>query len=140
MDELGSPAEIAASIGIAPARPRGPWLDDDQRRAGYDVATVLTLLAGLFVVPFAGWLVGVVMLWGGPRWNRREKVLGTAVWPLAAGLPMTAATFIVPGDIAGLVTLAATMLLLVPATHLLLYRAAARRRTGAPAGAPPRAG
>jgi hypothetical protein len=56
---------------------------DRQRR--YDTVTVLLLMVGGLVLPFVGWLVSVGMLWAGPRWTRREKLLGTLVWPLGPG-------------------------------------------------------
>jgi protein-S-isoprenylcysteine O-methyltransferase Ste14 len=55
------------------------------RQRTYDRATVLLLLVGGLVVPFLGWLIGVGMLWAGPRWTAREKLLGTVVWPLGPG-------------------------------------------------------
>ncbi len=70
-------------------------------RAGnevYDVVTVLTLLLGGFLVPVAGWLAGVVLLWASPRWTAGQKWLGTAIWPAvviapaAVGLALAAAT------------------------------------------------
>jgi hypothetical protein len=80
LDELGSPEEIvaaaAAETGTRPAgRSQGALL--------YDVAAVLVLLLGGFVVPVAGWVAGVVMLWAGPRWGLRQKWGGTLLWPAA---------------------------------------------------------
>ena len=78
LDELGTPEEIAAEAVAesgAPARSSGDRL--------YDVATVLLLLLGNFVVPVLAWIVGVVMLWNGPRWNTSQKWIGTLVWPVA---------------------------------------------------------
>lgn len=58
----------------------------------YDVATVLVLMLGGFVVPVAGWLAGVVMLWANPRWSAGDKWLGTLVWPAVVVVP--AVTFL----------------------------------------------
>jgi hypothetical protein len=55
---------------------------DGQRR--YDLATVTLLMVGGLLL-FAGWLLGVGLLWAGPRWSKREKLLGTLVWPLGPG-------------------------------------------------------
>lgn len=49
-----------------------------------DVTTVLVLLLGSFVVPVLGWVVGVVLLWNGPRWNTRQNWMGTLIWPIVA--------------------------------------------------------
>jgi hypothetical protein len=40
------------------------------------------LSIGSLCLPIVGWLVGVVLLWLGPRWSRGDKVLGTLVVPL----------------------------------------------------------
>jgi hypothetical protein len=53
---------------------------DDQR----DVTTVLVLLLGSFVVLVLGWVGGVVRLRNGPRWNTRQKCMGTLIWPIVA--------------------------------------------------------
>lgn len=55
------------------------------RQRRYDRATVTLLLVGGLVLPFAGWLLGAALLWAGPRWSTREKLLGTLVWPLGPG-------------------------------------------------------
>jgi hypothetical protein len=40
----------------------------------------LLAVGGLF--PFLGWILGVVLLWNGPRWTRRDRLIGTLVPPL----------------------------------------------------------
>lgn len=72
LDELGTPEEIAAA-GM-PVRTSGDRI--------YDVVTVLVLLLGSFVVPGLGWIAGVVLLWNGPRWNTRQKWIGTLILPV----------------------------------------------------------
>jgi hypothetical protein len=54
-----------------------------QRR--YDVVTVALLMVGGLLLPVLGWLVGAALLWSGPRWSTRDKLLGTLVWPLGPG-------------------------------------------------------
>jgi hypothetical protein len=54
------------------------------RQRTYDVVTVALLMAGGLLV-FVGWLVGAAMLWAGPRWSKRDRLLGTLVWPLGPG-------------------------------------------------------
>jgi hypothetical protein len=69
---------VRASHRVVPADGRAA------RQRRYDRVTVLLLLVG-GLLGFAGWLVGVGMLWAGPRWTAREKLLGTLVWPLGPG-------------------------------------------------------
>lgn len=90
LDELGTPEEIASSArfeaGTAPVTGHeepGRVDSDRSTRTTYDVLTLLTLLLGGFVVPLLGWVAGVVMLWGGPRWSTADKLLGTLAWPVA---------------------------------------------------------
>jgi hypothetical protein len=86
LDRLGPPEDIvaaeadgaaAAAIG-APALVYGPA----PRRpgTGLELAAVLLLTVGS-LVPVAGWLTGVVLLWVSKRWRVGEKVLGTLVVP-----------------------------------------------------------
>ena len=86
LDRLGDPADIVAAetdgvprlAGAAPlqvvVQPGSPW-------GGLEVAAVLLLTVGLFVVPVVGPLVGIVLAWLSPRWTRREKVVAS-VWTL----------------------------------------------------------
>ncbi|HEY4456988.1 MAG TPA: hypothetical protein VGN81_21940 [Pseudonocardiaceae bacterium] len=77
LDELGTPEEIVAAAATEsgiPARANGDRV--------YDIATVLLLLLGNVVVPVLAWIVGVVMLWNGPRWTTSQKWAGTLVWPV----------------------------------------------------------
>jgi hypothetical protein len=46
---------------------------------------VILLLIGGIVLPFVGWVVGVVLLWASSRWRISDKVLGTLVWPGGLG-------------------------------------------------------
>jgi uncharacterized membrane protein len=78
LERLGDPAEIAAEarerfgVQAAPARPATPWLE------------VIALVA--LVIPFLGWVVGVVLVWLSRRWTTRDKVIGTVgglSWVLA---------------------------------------------------------
>ena len=75
--DLGPPEQIAAASG----RLRGP------NEAVYDRVTIALLALGGAFPPVLGWLAGVVLLWRGPRWTLRDRLLGTLVWPLGpAGL------------------------------------------------------
>jgi hypothetical protein len=101
LDRLGDPADIVAAetdgaprlAGAAPVQvvvqPGSPW-------GGLEVAAVLLLTVGLFVVPVVGPLVGIVLAWTSPRWTRREKTVAT-VWAVlpAVALAVMAVTALV---------------------------------------------
>lgn len=74
LEELGTPQEIAeAAYAEQPlGRPR---------MAGRDVFTVIALLIGGIVVPFIGWVIGVVLLWVSTAWRTKDKVIGTLLVP-----------------------------------------------------------
>ncbi len=94
LHSLGAPAQIAAAAFNEPeAAPSGRT--DTQKR--YDLATVLLLSVGAVCLPVVGWLVGVFMLWNGPRWTVRDKILGTLVWPLGVGGLLMARTLLPVG-------------------------------------------
>lgn len=79
---LGEPETIAASVErttVVPAAARPPFLDT----RGGAVLTVITLMIGGFVIPFLGWIAGLVMLWMSRGWRTRDKVIGTVVPPAA---------------------------------------------------------
>jgi hypothetical protein len=69
LERLGDPADIAAEsrerfgVPAAPAGPVTPWLE------------VVALV--LLVIPFIGWVVGVVLVWLSRRWTTRDKLIGT---------------------------------------------------------------
>jgi HAAS len=68
LERLGDPADIAAearervAIPAAPAKP-APRLE------------VIALVA--LVIPFLGWVVGVVLVWLSRLWTTRDKLIGT---------------------------------------------------------------
>lgn len=78
LDELGDPSTIAADARTpAPTAP-APFL---QRRAGA-LLIVLLLAVGGLVVPVAGWIVGVGMLWFSKGWTVLDKLIGTFATPV----------------------------------------------------------
>ncbi|GLU50102.1 HAAS signaling domain-containing protein [Nocardiopsis ansamitocini] len=121
LDELGTPEEIAAAARTE-TNPRTPG------ERLYDIATVLTLLAGGFVAPFLGWIAGVVLLWNGPRWNVTQKIIGTLAWPATATLTLgTVVTLnFVNHPAVFLMAVLAMIILIAVCVHLLV--AAARTR------------
>ena len=116
LDRLGDPADIVRAAADAP--PGGPaWSAAAGSGVGYpaaaqpgrpgalEMAAVLFLLFGGIVIPFLGWVVGVVLLWMSPRWTTRDKLLGTLVWP--GGL-LAPALLVVAGAAAGLLATSVT--------------------------------
>ena len=97
---LGDPAYVAASArASAPApqarrRDRAPVTE----RSWYVAVTATLLTAGGFIIPWAGWLAGIVMLWVSGAWTRREKWVGMAtVLANACVLVATAMPGVLPG-------------------------------------------
>ncbi len=85
-DALGAhPAGGYPAAGASPAATLPPQTG---RGAGaHEIITVILLLVGGIVVPVIGWVVGVVLLWSSPRWQTRDKLLGTLVWPGGLAAP-----------------------------------------------------
>jgi hypothetical protein len=118
LDRLGDPADIVRAAADTP--PGSPaWSGAPGSVAGHPVAAaalpgrpgalelaaVLFLLLGGIVIPFLGWVIGVVLLWLSPRWTTRDKLLGTLVWP--GGL-LAPALLLVAGAAAGLLATSVT--------------------------------
>lgn len=92
IESLGDPAFIAAearegsvpvqqqrtqtSLAPAPTASSQRW---------YVVVTFALIYVGGFVVPLAGWVAGILLLWASSLWSIREKLILTLV-PAAAGL------------------------------------------------------
>lgn len=100
LDALGDPEEI-----VSPPMERASWPTESRvalppppvrsARGALEIAAVILLLVGAFIVPFIGWFVGVVLLWVSKAWTTPEKVLGTLVLP--GGLAVAPALiFLVP--------------------------------------------
>ncbi|MDN5914298.1 MAG: hypothetical protein L0I76_04195 [Pseudonocardia sp.] len=70
---------------MAPAAPSPEAARHDET---YDVATVLVLMLGGFVIPVVGWIAGVVMMWANQRWSTGAKWLGTLIWPAVVAVPL----------------------------------------------------
>jgi hypothetical protein len=81
---LGDPAFIAAEAraGSAPKPPpTGSAPNRAPERRWYVVVTALLLEFGGLVVPLAGWVMGIMMLWASSLWTRGEKLVATLVPP-----------------------------------------------------------
>jgi hypothetical protein len=81
LERIGDPEEIAAAAisdepGIAasakPGQPSG--------LGTHEILAVFFLICGV-VVPFVGWVVGLILLWTSRVWNRRDKLIGTLFLP-----------------------------------------------------------
>jgi hypothetical protein len=80
LDRLGDPAEIAAE-----ARERSA--PNGRRPGALEVGALILLPIGGIIIPFLGWVVGVILLWASDAWNRRDKLIGTLVVPGGLLLP-----------------------------------------------------
>ena len=87
LEGLGDPADIAEE-----ARERfevHPPLAAQPFKPGWlEIAAIVLLLIGGIVIPFFGWVIGVVLLWVSNAWNVRDKVIGTVFVP--GGLALSA--------------------------------------------------
>jgi hypothetical protein len=79
LTRLGSPEQIAQAAGLA-IRTSGRT----GAQTAYDLGTVFLLVAGAVCLPYIGWFIGVILLWNGPRWTLRDRLIGTLVPPLGA--------------------------------------------------------
>lgn len=52
----------------------------------YTILTAVLVAVGGIIVPLVGWVVGVALLWNSTVWTRRDKVVGTLLWPLLAAV------------------------------------------------------
>lgn len=79
LEQLGRPEDIvrAAAEDDEPAPGPAAAPGRGMLQAG---AVVLLLLLGGFLIGL-GWLAGVALLWASPRWDTRDKLLGTLIWP-----------------------------------------------------------
>jgi hypothetical protein len=74
LDRLGDPAEIAAEARGRPDAPR-------RRVAWKEIVALIMLPIGGVILPFVGWIVGVVLLWLSDRWTTGDKLIGTLLVP-----------------------------------------------------------
>ena len=89
INTLGDPAFIAAEARAGAAQrstgPRSTAVVLAPPRASeqrwYVVVTAALIYIGGLVVPVAGWMVGIMMLWASPLWTRNEKLIAAIVPP-----------------------------------------------------------
>jgi hypothetical protein len=82
LDRLGEPADIVAAA---------MEIDPPERSIVLEWAAVICLTAGS-LIPFFGWLIGVVLLWYSGLWTRSEKILATLVFPGGPALALVGAS------------------------------------------------
>jgi hypothetical protein len=80
-NEHGGPGGHGGGSGPGSGPGGGPGGPGGGRAGALEITAVIFLLIGGVVIPFVGWVVGVILLWYSPRWRRSEKLLGTLVWP-----------------------------------------------------------
>lgn len=81
LDHLGTPTEIAEAA-------RAELPTERSRIASRDVIAIVLLLIGGLIVPFVGWLIGVVLLWISTAWQTRDKLIATLLVPGGLLAPM----------------------------------------------------
>ena len=87
LEGLGDPADIAEAARErfevelpTPVTPFKPgWME---------ISALIMLLIGGILIPFFGWVIGVVLLWVSNAWNVRDKVIGTVFVPGGLGLSL----------------------------------------------------
>jgi uncharacterized membrane protein len=81
LQRVGDPHVIAQEAGAPPAMSPLPPPPPPRRGRGLEIAAILLISAGSFLVPFVGWIVGVALLWVSSRFTRADKMVGTLVPP-----------------------------------------------------------
>jgi uncharacterized membrane protein len=86
LDQVGDPEVIAeeARERFGVRRPKAGALE------GF---TIALLLFGGVILPIAGWLIGLVMLWSSRVWSTRDKIIGTVFVPGGLGLSLMLGAF-----------------------------------------------
>ncbi len=79
MDAPPATAPSSPGPGSAPKPPAST-------QRWYVVVTALLVDFGFFVLPLAGWVLGIMLMWSSPLWNRREKLYITLAPAAAATL------------------------------------------------------
>lgn len=124
LTRLGSPDEIvaAATDGLV-------LVDAPPRFRTRDVAALLFLTCGGFLF-LGGWFIGVALLWSSDRWTKREKWLGTLIWPFGYAFVGFLLKFTVPIDLPVWLARAGWIVIIVTqtATTSLLFQNARPKR------------
>ena len=76
-------ASLEAPVAVYPPAPGAP-----ARWGGLEIAAVLLLSIGSFVLPVIGPICGLVCAWMSPAWTTREKWIATAIAALVVVVPV----------------------------------------------------
>jgi len=85
LQRVGDPHAIAEEAGAPPVSPPTP---PPSRGRGLEIAAIVLISAGSFLIPVVGWIVGVVLLWASSRFTRADKLVGTLMPPLGFFAPL----------------------------------------------------
>ncbi|WP_314139846.1 hypothetical protein [uncultured Plantibacter sp.] len=66
-----------AEEGARPPEDDRPFAEQVLERRGFAITAALFVMLGGLVVPFVGWVAGMVMLWRSRAWTTRQKVWAT---------------------------------------------------------------
>lgn len=90
IEELGDPVFIAAevrdAVGPVPATATVDTPKPLTATRGFAIVAALLVAIGGIVVPFVGWVLGIVWMWMSPVWRRWEKWVATLAGPAAIAL------------------------------------------------------
>ena len=63
--------------GARPPEDGRPFAEQVLERRGFAITAALFVMLGGLVVPFVGWVAGMVMLWRSRAWTTKQKVWAT---------------------------------------------------------------
>jgi hypothetical protein len=94
LDRLGPPDEIIDAERDPDGTPPG-WTIRMQGTAaarsgwgGTEIAAILLLTLGSFLLPIIGPLLGLIFVWASTQWTSRQKTIATAIVVVLAMLPI----------------------------------------------------
>jgi hypothetical protein len=84
LDRLGAPEEIVAAEAQNTAPPSGGLASAttviaNPRVGAIEVIALVLLVAGGWLIPLVGSLLGLIFVWMSVRWNQRDKLIATVV-------------------------------------------------------------
>jgi hypothetical protein len=85
--DLEAPIPVALAAGSGATPGASPW-------GGLEIAAVLLLALGAFIVPVIGPVAGVICAWMSDRWTSTEKWVATAIASLGLIGPLVAFLFL----------------------------------------------
>lgn len=94
LERLGRPEEIVAGEPDAESSTPAPWaaapvgVATSSTWGGVEIAAILFLTVGAFVVPLFGPALGLALVWLSGRWTTREKLIATGIVVVIFVLPI----------------------------------------------------